>query len=145
MSDEYQFQTSIKHGKNGSIMTNVRGVDADQFGLNLTVTQQDFAPLIEDLAATLQATDTLGESFPSTAPVQEQPQSRYGSGGRPSYGGGGGQQPAGGGQADGQRCDHNVPRKFVSATSKRTGKPFQMWACTVEQDPNRPQCPPIFV
>lgn len=144
MSDEYQFQTSIKHGRNGSIMTNVRGADPDQFGENLTITKQDFAPLIEELAVVLQATDTLGEQFQGTAPVQEQPQSRYGSGGRPSYGGTRNAPPADSG-GDGQRCDHNVPRKFVSATSKRTGKPFQMWACTVEQDPNRPQCSPIFV
>lgn len=153
--DGYKFQTTFKHGRNASIMTNVRGDNPDEFGENLTLLKNEFAELIGDTATVLQAAETVQDAFPGAEPVQEQ-QPRYGANGRPSGQGGyqpqrqGGYQRGGGGQqqqggGNGAPCNHGVPRKYISGTSKKTGKPYAMWVCVVENDPNSPQCQAVFV
>lgn len=143
---------------NNGIIFVVGGNDVDDFIVNLTALtgSGDTARAIAREAAALitpptvggvpgrdefqQAAQNIQNAFPGSQPdsrngqqgygyQQEQPQQQRQASGPPP-----GVQPP--------LCNHGWARKYVAGVSKKTNKPYKMWAC--EADRNE-QCEPIFI
>jgi hypothetical protein len=122
VSEQHDIQISIKHGPNSAYMTNLRGNTAAEVVSHAVELAAVWAD-IEGAVATIRATDVIAQAFPGTTA---------------------GGQTVVEGDPNAPFCTHGQRRKFISGTSKKTGKPYSMWVCEVENDPNRPKCDAVF-
>lgn len=124
-TEPWAVQVSIKHGPQGTVLTNVRATTVEELA-HLLGELRETATLIGDVTIELQAVGNIQNEFSGTTSVDQPSQPARGAGGAPI-------------------CAHNRERRIKEGISKKTGKPYKMWECQAWNDPNMPKCDPVFV
>jgi hypothetical protein len=124
MSDQqHNIQVSVKHGPNGSTMTNIRANSSTEL-VTLLAELSDFWSDIESHLSIIQAQSVVAAAIPGTTNAG----TTTSTDGDPSI----------------PFCAHGQRRKKITGVSKKTQKPYTMFVCDVEGDPNRPKCDAVF-